>query len=222
MKYLPESSGLKSRSLGGHRSKDQVKRNGVSEMTVYKDGKKGWRYNFQLHGVRYSSKHFSKKTEAIAARESARKKIMIQCKAVKNKIEPDFSNYDIFSDVNTFEELKAKYATLYQDPHNTIASLFEMIMIDIGIPVKYKQLVDCIKQTITKKKEKIPASLRVAILSRDKYSCQMCGRTPPDVKLCIDHIVPISKGGITEERNLQALCFDCNVGKSNTHIMVKG
>lgn len=190
-------------------------------MSIYKDGKKGWRYEFQLHGVRYCSKHFSKKTEAITGRESARKKIMAHGKLIKNEIKPDFLNYDMLSEVNTLEELKTKYATLYQDPNNTIASLFEMIMIDIGIPVKYKQLSDCIKQTITKKKEKIPASLRVQILSRDKYLCRMCGRTPPDVKLCVDHIMPISKGGITEERNLQTLCFDCNVGKSNTHIMVK-
>jgi 5-methylcytosine-specific restriction endonuclease McrA len=35
------------------------------------------------------------------------------------------------------------------------------------------------------------------------------------VKLEVDHIKPISKGGKTVLNNLQTLCMDCNRGKSN-------
>lgn len=63
-------------------------------------------------------------------------------------------------------------------------------------------------------REKLTAGLRYDILKRDNYRCQICGRTQADgVKLHVDHIVPIVKGGKTVPENLQTLCQDCNLGK---------
>ena len=36
-----------------------------------------------------------------------------------------------------------------------------------------------------------------------------------NIELHIDHIIPWSKGGETVLENLQTLCSDCNLGKSN-------
>ena len=59
-------------------------------------------------------------------------------------------------------------------------------------------------------------SLRYDILKRDGYRCRICGATQADgVKLHVDHIIPVSKGGRTEPSNLQTLCERCNLGKSN-------
>lgn len=41
--------------------------------------------------------------------------------------------------------------------------------------------------------------------------CLCCGRD--DVKLTIDHIVPVSKGGSNNIDNIQPLCFSCNASK---------
>lgn len=63
-------------------------------------------------------------------------------------------------------------------------------------------------------REKMTAGLRYDILKRDGYKCKICGRSAEDgVKLHVDHIVPIAKGGKTIEENLQTLCQDCNLGK---------
>jgi 5-methylcytosine-specific restriction endonuclease McrA len=59
-------------------------------------------------------------------------------------------------------------------------------------------------------------TLRTKILERDGRRCVICGASASDgVKLHIDHIVPIAKGGKTIESNLRVLCDQCNLGKSD-------
>lgn len=59
--------------------------------------------------------------------------------------------------------------------------------------------------------------LRYQILDRDGRKCVACGRSPKihGVVLHIDHIIPKSKGGTYDPNNLQTLCTDCNLGKSD-------
>lgn len=68
------------------------------------------------------------------------------------------------------------------------------------------------------KKRHIPLGLRLEVLKRDNYRCAYCGRSPATevgVVLHIDHVAPFSKKGETVLNNLQCLCDDCNLGKSN-------
>src|SRR5215469_7976588 len=58
---------------------------------------------------------------------------------------------------------------------------------------------------------RVPDSLRSAVLVRDGGRCRRCRRA---IYLEMDHIVPVSKGGKTEESNLQTLCRRCNRAKS--------
>ena len=63
---------------------------------------------------------------------------------------------------------------------------------------------------------KMSPSLRYSVLKRDHFRCQICGATQSDgVKLHVDHIVPIAKGGKTELSNLRTLCDRCNLGKGS-------
>lgn len=60
--------------------------------------------------------------------------------------------------------------------------------------------------------------LRETIKTRDNYTCCGCGNSiyaEPNLLLEIDHIIPIAKGGLTEENNLQTLCWKCNRSKSD-------
>ena len=72
-----------------------------------------------------------------------------------------------------------------------------------------------IKKSSSKiERNKMTAGLRFDIFKRDGYKCKICGRSAKDgVKLHVDHIVPIAKGGKTIPENLQTLCQDCNLGK---------
>ena len=67
-------------------------------------------------------------------------------------------------------------------------------------------------------KRDISLRMRFLVMKRDDFKCCMCGRSPatnPGLELHIDHIKPWSKGGETVFDNLQTLCSDCNLGKSN-------
>ena len=60
--------------------------------------------------------------------------------------------------------------------------------------------------------------LRYQVLLRDNLTCCICGKSRAkgdNIELHIDHIIPWSKGGETTLDNLQTLCSDCNLGKSN-------
>ena len=60
------------------------------------------------------------------------------------------------------------------------------------------------------------SNLREKIKIRDSYTCQKCTlstKTERNLLLEIDHIIPLSKGGITSENNLQTLCWKCNRSK---------
>jgi 5-methylcytosine-specific restriction endonuclease McrA len=75
-------------------------------------------------------------------------------------------------------------------------------------------------ETIREKKTSRDPSLRLRfkVLKRDNFTCKQCGASPAkdsNVELHIDHIFPWSKGGETIIDNLQTLCQNCNLGKSN-------
>ncbi len=66
---------------------------------------------------------------------------------------------------------------------------------------------------------KVTRAMRYDVLRRDNFHCVRCGRGREDgVKLHVDHIVPVSRGGKTAMSDLQTLCEDCNCGKGNRYL----
>jgi len=53
------------------------------------------------------------------------------------------------------------------------------------------------------------------LLWNKPHQCADCKRRPPEVVLHVDHIFPASRGGSSSYDNLQFLCRDCNLRKSN-------
>lgn len=58
--------------------------------------------------------------------------------------------------------------------------------------------------------------VRYAVLERDHHTCRYCGASAPDVRLQIDHVVPVALGGSDEPKNLVTSCEACNSGKAST------
>ncbi len=61
----------------------------------------------------------------------------------------------------------------------------------------------------------IPFQIKMRVVRRDNYTCQICGKHLLDNEVEFDHIIPISKGGSSEEHNIRLTCFECNRDKSD-------
>lgn len=61
----------------------------------------------------------------------------------------------------------------------------------------------------------IPQAVKIAVAVRDGGRCCWCGS---EENIEYDHIFPVSRGGKTEEENLQLLCKKCNSRKGDSVI----
>jgi hypothetical protein len=79
-------------------------------------------------------------------------------------------------------------------------------------------LVDMIRwsKTAAGQRALMTTKLRGQIKERDNYACLNCGvalSVEPHLLLEVDHIIPVSRGGLSIPENLQTLCWKCNRSK---------
>ena len=89
---------------------------------------------------------------------------------------------------------------------------------EVSISDEEKRNLKIEVSTLHKTKRGINLRLRFIVMKRDNFKCRNCGKSPatdPKIILHIDHIKPWANGGETTLDNLQTLCSECNVGKSN-------
>lgn len=127
------------------------------------------------------------------------------------------SQYYQQKEIDSFVTLIRAYSRYYNDETNNFV---EYCIADISrtfVPqTKFLQFQD---DAAAYERSLLTPSLRYKILQRDKMRCTICGRGQEDgVKLHVDHIKPVSKGGRTVPENLRTLCQDCNLGKSDSYV----
>jgi hypothetical protein len=59
----------------------------------------------------------------------------------------------------------------------------------------------------------VPRDTLIRVVRRDNQFCQKCGKPVREDEIHIDHKIPFSRGGPTEEANLRVLCEKCNKKK---------
>jgi hypothetical protein len=61
----------------------------------------------------------------------------------------------------------------------------------------------------------IPFKTKIRVVRRDNHTCQNCGKHLKDDEVEFDHVIPISRGGSSEEHNIRLTCHDCNSDKGD-------
>ena len=62
----------------------------------------------------------------------------------------------------------------------------------------------------------LPPAVRQYVFERDGYQCKGCHKIDLLAKsLQVDHILPLARGGTNDFSNLQTLCSQCNLQKSD-------
>lgn len=113
-----------------------------------------------------------------------------------------------------------KYSFRYISPGGNSSMVCDIVLDVVNLEKLIKYIANDLdyRNSIRGQRVLMTASLRERIKERDNYTCQHCGlsvKDEPNLLLEIDHIIPISKGGKTEESNLQTLCWKCNRHKGN-------
>lgn len=65
------------------------------------------------------------------------------------------------------------------------------------------------------KRKSFKTTERTIIYNKNKGRCAICGKFIPFDEFTVDHIIPLSKGGTNELKNLQCTCKTCNLIKQD-------
>ena len=89
----------------------------------------------------------------------------------------------------------------------TIVSNYERIIRSPSFSMRLPSVI-ALKSYI--KPQPNPSFTRFNVFLRDKFSCQYCGERKD---LTFDHLLPKSRGGVTDWENVVTACSTCNVQK---------
>lgn len=125
-----------------------------------------------------------------------------------------------FNDVKIIDDFYIKYIFCYTSAGGNSQRINPIIMDSYNISEFIQYLCsECSRlKSVKHQRALMTPKLREEIKERDKYTCKCCGVSisdEPHLLLEVDHIIPVSKGGLTEKENLQTLCWRCNRKKSS-------
>ena len=163
-----------------------------------------WRAEKMVNGKRHT-RSFDNKADAKVW--EAVRSIEVERTAKMKTLLPEYQQTEV-------DQLRIDFKLLAANPYNTVADIFDSAMEVLQLHFRFRDVMELAKSN--KDKASIRPKIRMQVLERDGFTCQLCGSKAPDVKLEIDHIIPRSRGGLTEMRNLRVLCRDCNSGKSDS------
>ncbi|MGK2310308.1 HNH endonuclease [Cutibacterium sp. V970] len=128
-----------------------------------------------------------------------------------DKVGVDLSPIDVPYPEYRFEYVSAGGNSSQKTDIKVTTDVMDELISTVSDKVKYRASAAGQRALMT-------SAVRERIKSRDNYTCRSCGVSlsqEPHLLLEVDHIFPVSKGGLSVDENLQTLCWRCNRSKSN-------
>lgn len=108
------------------------------------------------------------------------------------------------------------YSNRYGTWIKALKAFVEHMNKDVEEPMVVEEPIQEKEVTFKHKTKREPNSrLKVQVLMRDGNKCRLCGIIVTGENIHFDHIKPWSRGGETTLDNLQVLCAEHNLAKSN-------
>lgn len=148
--------------------------------------------------------------------EGARSNVPLLIKLISDKLEQKLGFYNLKALNICYPQCTFQYISAGGNSSMSYDVTFNPDVIERFLSYLNDKITN--KRTAKYQRSLMTKQLRELIKERDNYTCCYCKNSiynEPNLLLEIDHIVPVSKGGLTEETNLQTLCWKCNRAKSN-------
>ena len=125
-----------------------------------------------------------------------------------------------FKDIDLKDSYFPKLTFRYRSHQGRVNKAYDFIfnIENLNDLIEYLSKKIKFKKSVAGQRALMTPKLRDEIKARDNNACQICGlstKDEPNLLLEIDHIIPLSKGGMTAEDNLQTLCWKCNRSKGS-------
>lgn len=83
----------------------------------------------------------------------------------------------------------------------------------------YSEVSSGKRRKVPRSRQALSPKVRWQVLARDSFTCQYCGKRPPEVPLEVDHKIALANGGTDDFENLISACAECNRGKGAQSII---
>lgn len=194
--------------------------------------RKPFEYVCKYFGIEATEENLSKIEETLnnfEAAEDGKKRLQNEKKSIRNSINSDIpfliryfsEKLDRklgFEDIDMSTAYFPRYIFQYISSGGN-ASMRCDVVFDLENLNRFVQFLAekvRFRKSVAGQRALMTSRLRQQIKERDHYTCRRCGASiykEPNLLLEIDHILPVSKGGLTTEDNLQTLCWRCNRSK---------
>lgn len=189
---------------------------------------------YNKHDIEYLFKYFAQKESAplfIPFEEIDRKKVdlaiiarEIVAKDMRRSEQNNYINF-MWEDENNLVKLyfgnKYFFKRQLEIEIDKALGEFEYVLEEENVIGEERDITALSLQEICRQVPAYGNQLKATVFEKAKtttgqYRCSDCGKTSPHKALFqIDHIVPMSKGGLSKPENLQLLCRICNLNKSD-------
>jgi 5-methylcytosine-specific restriction endonuclease McrA len=94
-----------------------------------------------------------------------------------------------------------------------VVDTYEVLIHSPSLSVRLPSVIKLKKYVAPRRHRKVVRFSRNHVFMRDDYTCQYCFKSFSTKELTLDHVIPVTRGGLTTWSNIVTCCAQCNQKK---------